>query len=173
MTYSKKELIEKLENGEDLTDEEYRILILNGKMMSRDHLFMIKSPEAHELLIKYAVYGEAAARLGRDGADLANSCAYMMTTYSTNIYHYESLLKYVNPCFKHLCRYNTLNFVRHVRETDKFDSYIGDLHEELSDIFHSGITKEGMDEVEDTINKMEESKEKIKIIKKKYIGFSL
>ena len=173
MVYNKKELIEKLENGEELKDDEYRVLIMNGKVMAQDHLFMIKSPMCKESLIRYAIFGAAACKLGEDGADLVKGCAYMIGTYSTNLNNYESLLKYASPCLSHMSRFNTLNFIRHKEETDKYDSYIGDLHDSLLAVFNQGITPYGMEEIQDNINHLEESKQKIKCIKNKYIGFSL
>ncbi len=173
MVYNKKELIEKLENGEELKEDEYRVLIMNGKAMAQDHLFMISSPSCKNLLTKYAVFGAAACKLGEDGADLVRGCAYMIGTYSTNLNHYESIIKYSSSCLSHMSRFNTLNFIRQKEETDKYDSYIGDLHDSLLAVFNQGITPYAMEEVQDNINRLEESKQKIKCIKKKYIGFSL
>ena len=173
MTYNKKELIERLEKGEDLREDEYRALILNSRLLANDHLLMIKSPLCKNLLMKYAVYGAAATKLGRDGADLVRGCAYMIGTFSTNLNHYESLVKYADPCLTHMSRFNTLNYIHQAQATDAYDLGIGDLHDSLAFVFNQGITDQGMFDVQESIDNLEKEKSKIMTIKKKYIGFTL
>ena len=55
----------------------------------------------------------------------------------------------------------------------EMDFAIGDLHDSLLAVFNQGITPYCMEEIQDNINHLEESKLKIKCIKNKYIGFSL
>ncbi|MBQ8131892.1 MAG: hypothetical protein IJ193_05320 [Bacilli bacterium] len=172
MIYDKKELLEKLNRGEDLREDEYRVLILNGQYQLRDHLFLMKTGAYQKMLLGYASVGMLATKM-EDGEMLAKSCAYMVGTYSTDLFHYESGLKYVEPCIKHMSRFNTINFLNQVRETNQFDSYIGELHDTIQEVLHYGIQSDSDDKLEESLTNLEESREKIKVIKKKYIGFSL
>ena len=172
MMYDKKKLMEKLNHGEDLKDQEYRVLIWNGRYQLLDHLFMIGNGNYRDTILSYAILGSSFVISEGENSDFARACAYMMRSYPINLFHYESALKYVNPCIEHLSRFNTVNFLNQVEETNHYDHLIGNLHESISSIITSK-NYDGLEDMNDTLDALEESRNKIKTLKKKYIGFTL
>ena len=170
--YNKKELLDRLDKGFDLKDDEYRVLIRNGNYMLAERLYMLTDADYVDTFGEYMILGTLASRMnyGEDyDKDLSKACGTMMSALPINLLHYINGLKNSHEVLDRLCRFNTVNFLNEVAEIKNYDTLLGDLHDSIREIVEFGFNPGSSLELQERVNDLEESKGKIKVLRNKYI----
>lgn len=170
--YNKRELLDRLDKGFDLKDNEYKVLIRNGIYELSNRLFMLSDDDYMDTLVEYTVLGALASNMkfGEDyDKDLPKACGLMIASLPINITNYINGLKTSDEVLDRLCRFNTVNFLSEVNEIKNFDTLIGELHDSIHEIVEFGFNPGSSIELNERIDDLKESKSKIKVLRNKYI----
>ena len=170
--YNKKELLSKLDKGFDLENDEYKALIRNGNYELSERLFMISSDDYVATLTEYMVLGALGSKMnyGEDyDKDLPRACGCMLASLPYNTLNYIKGLRNGDVALDRLCRFNTVNFLSEVKEIKNFDSLIGDLYDSITEVVEYGFNPGSSIELSERIDDLEESKNKIMVLRNKYI----
>lgn len=170
--YNKKELLDRLYKGFDLKDDEYKVLIRNGIYQLSDRLFDISGDDYDELYMQYMVLGALGTNMkyGEDyDKDLPRACGCMMVSFPINTLNHIRGLKNSDVALERLCRFNTVNFLNEVSEIQRFDSLIGNLYDSINEVVQYGFNPGSSIELNDRMDDLQESTNKIKVLGNKYI----
>lgn len=170
--YNKKELLDRLYKGFDLKDDEYKVLIRNGIYQLSDRLFDISGDDYDELYMQYMMLGALGTNMkyGEDyDKDLPRACGCMMVSFPINTLNHIRGLKNSDVALERLCRFNTVNFLNEVSEIQRFDSLIGDLYDSINEVVQYGFNPGSSIELNDRMDDLQESTNKIKVLRNKYI----
>ena len=153
-------------------EDEYKVLIRNGIYQLSDRLFMISSDNYDEMYMQYMILGALGTNMkyGEDyDKDLPRACSCMMVSFPINILNYIKGLRNSDVALDRLCRFNTVNFLNEVSEVKNYDTLIGELHDSINEVVQYGFNPEISIELNEKIDKLEESNNKIKVLRNKYI----
>lgn len=170
--YNKNELLNSLNNGLDLTDEEYQVLINNGRYELNVKLALVSSEFYLPTLIEYTTLGLLVSKIDyEEDIDkvIPHSCGYMLGSLKTNKNNYLQGLEDSKTASSRLCRFNTVNFIRELAEIKRYEHLIKNLHDSITEIVDYGFVSSTIDELDERVNDLEESNNKIKLYRKKYI----
>ena len=170
--YNKKELLDRLYKGFDLKDDEYKVLIRNGIYQLSERLFDISGDDYDELYMQYMVLGALGTNMkyGEDyDKDLPRACGCMMVSFPINTLNHIRGLKNSDVALERLCRFNTVNFLNEVSEIQRFDSLIGNLYDSINEVVQYGFNPGSSIELNDRMDDLQESTNKIKVLRNKYI----
>ena len=170
--YNKKELLSKLNNDLDLQDDEYRALIRNGNHELSERFCMIVSDDYSDTLREFIALGALGLQMvyGEDiDKTLPKACAYMLASLPYIASNYFIGLQNGDIALDRLCRFNTVNFLHEVREIENFESLVDNLYDSISEVVEYGFTPESSFDLSDRIDDINESKNKIMVLRKKYI----
>ena len=172
MNINNNELIKKLNNQMDLKDEEYNQLIKAGKDEIIKKLNEFSSEEYLEKLLEYTTLGYLATEMEyADDEDrtLARSCVYMISALAINHSNYIKSLKSGDNAAKTLCRFNTINFLNEIKEIKNYDTLVDNLHDNIENTVNIGYNLLSLDDLQENMEELEDSRNKIKIYRNKYI----
>lgn len=162
-------LTRRLKENEELTDKEYNALIRYHRFNLLEELDTINNTDfksTFSYLSKYILIGK---KVEFEAEYLLKSVLYLCSTYNQTKINHLMALNGSETASAHLSRYNVLNFVRQREEVDNYGYLLDDFGNKLlSTLEDKNVFLFSENILGEEINKLEESKEKIKIYNKKY-----
>ncbi len=169
--YNVSDLTRKLKNNEELSDKEYNALIKFHRFNLLEELDVINNTDFKKTFGYLAGYMAIGKRIEFEAEYLLSSILYLCSTYNQTKINHIIALNGSNTASANLNRYNVLNFVRQREEADNYGYLLDNFGNKLiNDLQNHDLFKYSENILEDDIEKLENSKEKIKIYSKNYFN---